>query len=133
MQTLYQVQLFSLYVAWLGLTAGIVSGVVMGLFFLKEDWLGGYNSHPRRLIRLGHISFFGLAFLNLAFAGTLTIVPFAIGPAWIIGLCLAAGAITMPLCCLLCAWRKRLHVFFPIPVASLLVAVTLIFQAWPQS
>src|ERR1700760_912284 len=133
MQSLYQLQLFSLHVGWLSLAGGIVSGALIGLFFLKEDWLGGYGSHRRRLLRLGHISFFGLAFLNLAYAGTAAVVPFGPKAAWTIALCLAAGAITMPVCCLLCAWRKSLRLFFPIPVASLLTAVTLILMAWPKS
>ena len=133
MHTVHQLQLFSLYVGWLSLTGGIVSGALMGLFFLRENWLGGYGSHQRRLIRLAHISFFGLAFLNLAFAGTVGVVPFGERLASIISLCLAIGAVTMPLCCILCAWKKSLRVFFPIPVGSLLVAVALILGTWPHS
>lgn len=133
MQTLYQLQLFSLHIAWLGLAAGIVSGALVGVFFLKENWLGGYGSQTRRLLRLAHISFFGLAFLNLAFAGTVAVVPFGPRPAWTIAVCLAVGTFTMPVCCLLCAWRKWLRVFFPIPVASLLIAVALVLRNWPRS
>ena len=33
----------------------------------REDWLGGYGSFKRRLYRLAHISFFGLAIVNLMF------------------------------------------------------------------
>ena len=132
MQTLYQLQLFSLHFGWLGLAAGIASGAFMGPFFLRENWLGGYGSHPRRLLRLGHISFFGLAFLNLAFAGTVGLVPFGSRTAWCIGLCLAAGALTMPICCVLCAWRRSFRLLFPIPVTSLIVAISLILIRWPN-
>jgi len=56
---------WNLLAGWIATLAGIVSGAVMGLFFLREEWLGGYSSHPRRLLRLGHISFFGLGFTNV--------------------------------------------------------------------
>lgn len=50
--------------------AGALSGAIVGLFFYRDEWMGGYNSWRRRLTRLGHISFFGLGFLNLIFAAT---------------------------------------------------------------
>ena len=52
--------------AWIGFLLGAISGAIPGLFFHKADWLGGYTSWPRRLVRLAHISFFGIGFLNLA-------------------------------------------------------------------
>ena len=54
--------------AWLGVLAGVLTGVASGLFFHREEWLGGYGSWPRRMMRLGHISFFGLGFLNMMLA-----------------------------------------------------------------
>ena len=131
MQTLYQLQMFSLHVAWISVGAGMVTGAISGLLFFRENWLGGYGSHPRRLLRLGHISLFGLGFLNLAFAGTAAIVPFSGKIAWSIALSLAAGTVLMPTCCVLCAWRKRLGVLFPLPVSLLLAAVTLVLRNWP--
>ena len=55
---------------WLGMLAGVLSGAIFGLMFHRDDWMGGYASYRRRLTRLGHISFFGLGFLNLIFAAT---------------------------------------------------------------
>ena len=55
---------------WVGMLAGVLTGAFIGLFFHRDGWMGGYSSHPRRLTRLGHISFFGLGFLNLIFAAT---------------------------------------------------------------
>ena len=40
---------------WLGMLLGVVSGAVIGLFFHREDWMGGYQSCRRRLSRLRHI------------------------------------------------------------------------------
>ena len=50
----------NLVLGWLWIALGFASGAVLGLWFHKEQWLGGYASWMRRLYRLGHISFFGL-------------------------------------------------------------------------
>jgi hypothetical protein len=55
---------------WIGICLGVFTGALFGPLFHKEDWLEGYSSWPRRMLRLGHISFFGLAFLNFMFALT---------------------------------------------------------------
>ena len=57
-----------LKLAWTGMLLGVVSGAVIGLCFAREDWMGGYSGWRRRLTRLGHISFFGLGFVNFFFA-----------------------------------------------------------------
>ncbi|HYA47610.1 MAG TPA: hypothetical protein VEF92_08675 [Burkholderiales bacterium] len=111
----------NVWAAWISILLGMLSGTVQGLYFYREDWLGGYGSWARRLMRLGHISFFGVAFLNLAYAdsvrlfGAATHVPLA--SALLIG-----GAALMPLACYLAAWRKPLRHLFPLPVLCLLGA-----------
>jgi hypothetical protein len=55
----------NLLVAWLWILLGFVSGMLLGLFFHHEKWLGGYASFKRRLYRFAHISFFGLGAVNL--------------------------------------------------------------------
>ena len=57
----------NLLLAWAGIVLGFASGFVLGLCFHQEDWLGGYSSFKRRLYRLAHISFFGLAMMNFLF------------------------------------------------------------------
>jgi len=121
MVTTTQLHLWS---AWSGVLAGMVSGAAMGLLFHHDDWLGGYNSWPRRMLRLGHISFFGIAFLNFAFAATVLVSAQA-QLAWTSPL-LIAGAILMPSVCALAAWKKPLRHLFPVPVVCLAGAVTLI-------
>ena len=59
--------LIHLILAWLWIVLGFVAGFVLGLFFDREEWLGGYGSFRRRLYRLGHISLFGLGMINLMF------------------------------------------------------------------
>ncbi len=58
--------------AWILILLGMVSGAVLGWRFQEEGFLGGYTSRRRRLLRLGHISFFGLGAINLFFAQSLT-------------------------------------------------------------
>lgn len=125
---MYNIQICSLHLlaAWIGFLCGILSGAFSGLFFHREDWLGGYGSYPRRLVRLGHISFFGIGFLNALFALTVSIDQTPQLASHLASIGLLAGAITMPLCCFASAWRKSLRILFPIPVASLLGSVALV-------
>lgn len=119
-----------LKIGWLWMLAGFLSGALMGPFFKRPDWLGGYGALPRRMVRLCHISFFGLGWLNLMFAFSL---PFldetSPGRLNIAGIGFVVGAVTMPLCCLLLARFPRWNpvALFTPPVASLLVAGSITF------
>ncbi|HTV13855.1 MAG TPA: hypothetical protein VME68_04010 [Acidobacteriaceae bacterium] len=108
---------------WLGRLAGVISGAVIGLFFHREDWMGGYASYRRRLTRLGHISFFGLGFLNLLFAATARDLALAGNALWVASWGLLLGAVTMPVCCFLAAWRKPWRRLFPLPVLSVTTGI----------
>jgi hypothetical protein len=121
--------------AWTGILAGMLTGAALGLFFHREEWLGGYGTWRRRLLRLGHISLFGLALVNLAFAGTAylggwsaagTGIPAAAAAASPL---LLAGAVLMPSVCALAAWRKPLRHLFFLPVGSLVGAAALTLLA----
>lgn len=117
----------NLWAAWIGIIAGMLSGAALGLFFHEESWLGGYGSWPRRLLRLGHISFFGVAFLNLAFSVTVRLageVPGQRVVSWL----LVAGAVLMPTVCVLAAWKKPLRHLFFLPVLALLGAAAVIIN-----
>jgi len=110
--------------AWVGILLGFVSGALLGLGFRREEWLGGYSSFRRRLYRLGHISFFGLALLNLMFyfsVSALDLDGASAGVQWAARGFLV-GAITMPCCCLWVAHVPRAHAAFAVPVVSLLTA-----------
>ncbi len=60
--------LVNLYAGWIAILVGLVAGASIGLFFHREEWLGGYDSWRRRMLRLAHISLVGTGLLNLAFA-----------------------------------------------------------------
>ena len=114
----------NLYAAWIGLLLGSLSGVISGLFFHNESWLGGYATWPRRLIRLGHISLFGLAFINLAFFLTAQVLDIESG---LISsaIFLFIGAATMPTVCYLAAFRKPFRHLFFVPVLSVTLGIAL--------
>ncbi|MEO7298962.1 MAG: hypothetical protein ABI042_10355 [Verrucomicrobiota bacterium] len=115
---------FNLILAWLGILLGFGSGFLLGLGFDKEKWLGSYTSWKRRLYRLGHISFFGLALMNLAFYFTAKNFSRASSGAAIASLGFAIGAISMPVCCLLMAHKPKWRAVFLVPVLSLITAAT---------
>ena len=126
--------IWMLKAVWIGMLLGVVSGAVIGLSFHNEKWMGGYGSFRRRLTRLGHISFFGLALVNMSFAGTHYMVK--LDPSWahIAGICFVIGAASMPTCCFLTAWRKHpFRHFFFIPVGSVLLGIIFTFIGWPQT
>ena len=118
--------------AWISMAVGCVWGAVLGLFFHRSEWLGGYSSFPRRLLRLGHIACFGLALLNIAFAATVH-GGFVSGSAIEFGShCLLLALITMPLVCALTAWHANLRHFFFIPVLSTVLGIFTVLISLPH-
>lgn len=120
----------NLVAGWIAFLVGAVSGALLGLSFHREDWLGGYGSWRRRLLRLGHIACFGMGFLNVMFALSVQARPLGEPWAqwaswgWLVAL------VSMPLCCALAAWRKPLRHLFPIPVIATLVGIGALLVGW---
>ena len=106
--------------AWIGFLCGCISGAIPGLFFHKKEWLGGYSSWPRRLIRLAHISFFGLGFLNLGFGLTAKALDIESSPAFAL---MITGAISMPLICYASAYKTAYRHLFFIPAGSVTLSI----------
>lgn len=117
---------FSLLVGWAGFLGGVLSGAVMGLLFHREDWLGGYGSRERRMVRLGHISFFGIGLINLFYALSLEPLGIPPEPASLGSVALLVALVAMPLNCFLCAWRKPFRHLFFLPVLSAAVGIIVI-------
>lgn len=112
----------NLYAAWICFLFGALAGATSGLFFHGEYWLGGYTDWRRRMVRLGHISFFGIGLLNLAFALTAESVGLTSGlelPAYL----LIIGAVAMPVVCYLSAFRDAFRHLFFIPAGAVTVAI----------
>jgi hypothetical protein len=112
-----------LVTGWSGMLGGVVSGAALGLFFHREDWMGGYASLRRRLARLGHISFFGLGFLNLLLAFTNQLVALPARAASIAAGAMIVGAVAMPTCCFLAAWRPSFRHLFAVPVVGVFTGI----------
>jgi hypothetical protein len=118
---------WNLWAGWVAALAGVISGAVIGLFFQREEWLGGYASYRRRLLRLGHISFFGLGFSNILFGLTVRVLGTVPGIAVVL---MIASVVTMPICCFLTAWRTQLRVLFPLPVVSAAAGILMLLMNW---
>lgn len=115
---------------WFWITIGFAAGATLGMKFERDDWLGGYESLRRRLVRLAHIAFIALGAINVLFGLSVDRLDFTVGGfelaswAWLI------GAVAMPLCCYLMAWRPTLKPIFGLPVAALITAgVTTVIAA----
>lgn len=119
----------NLSLAWLWLLLGFVTGMVLGMFFHDEKWLGGYASHRRRMYRLGHISFFGLGTINLLFYFTAGLFATAHSLLAIASGAFIVGALTMPVCCAIMAHYPKAHLIFTIPVLSLIAGGILTLAA----
>jgi len=104
---------------WIWVLGGMLSGLALGLRFHEDAWLGGYASLPRRMVRLGHISFLGLGFTNILFALSAPRIHLPPGLLLLAARALLLGGITMPVSCALMAWRRGMIPVFAVPVVSL--------------
>jgi len=120
----------SIVVGWITMVGGVISGSIIGLLFHRDDWLGGYNSFRRRLVRLAHIAFFGIGFLNILFGLTATALSLDAGVVRIGSTALMIAAITMPGNCLLTAWRAPFRHLFFIPVLAVTVGILSVLVGW---
>ena len=106
------------YAGWGLILAAFATGAVVGLFFYREDFMGGYASWRRRMARLGHIALAALGILNMVYA----LAPIPATGSWQAqgaGAGLIVGGIAMPVVCFLSAWRMNWRHAFVIPVAAL--------------
>lgn len=120
----------NILVGWVAMLSGVISGAAIGLFFHIDTWAGGYASFRRRMLRLAHISFFGLGFINLMYGLTLLAIPLPRPLSTVGSLGLIVGVITMPLCCYLTAWKTGFRHLFPVPVLGVATGIIAILYGW---
>ena len=106
---------------------GVISGALVGLFFYKEEFMGGYNSFRRRLTRLGHISFFGIGILNILFSLSTQNIEMSDNLEYASYALVIAG-ITMPLVCFLTAFKLPFRHLFFIPVIATFIGISLFIK-----
>lgn len=113
--------MLNLAFGWVWITMGFLSGALLGIGFQRDDFMGGYDSWPRRLARLGHIAFFGTGFLNVLLGLTLLGLGDRAGSlTWNLAQGgLVVGAIAMPVCCFIAAMSKKAKPIFVVPVVAL--------------
>ena len=119
---------WNMLAGWAGMIFGLLSGAVIGLHFHRESFAGGYSGFRRRMMRLGHIAFFGLGIINVIFSLTLTASDISLSYPSVASLCLIAGAILMPLVCFLTAWRTPFRHLFAVPVVFVATAIVLLME-----
>jgi hypothetical protein len=113
---------------WTGMFFGLLAGASIGLFFHQENFAGGYASFRRRLMRLGHIAFFGLGILNVLYALTLDFLSVELRFPELASLSLIAGAAAMPLVCFLSAWKMPFRHLFAVPVIFVAISLVLLIE-----
>jgi hypothetical protein len=118
-----------LVAGWSAILFSFLTGAVVGLFFHGEDWAGGYSSFRRRMLRLAHISFFGLGTINILFGLTLGTLDLVIQFQTLTSAGLIVAVITMPACCFLAAWKRPFRLLFPIPVTAALLGILPLLSA----
>lgn len=107
---------------WLLVLAAFITGALIGLAFHRDDFLGGYGSFRRRLLRLGHIALAALGMMNVIFSLSPWPPP-GTGYAAAASLSFVTGGVAMPAACFLTAWHPAFRHVFAIPVAALVLAV----------
>jgi hypothetical protein len=109
-------------VGWWLILLAFVTGAVIGMCFHREDFMGGYASFQRRIVRLGHIALAALGMLNVLFS----LSPLPAAGTWqanASSLAFIIGAVAMPTICFLTGWKAKCRHLFFIPVVSLTAAV----------
>ena len=113
---------------WSLILLSVLMGLVMGIRFQNESWLGGYTSLQRRMVRLAHIALAALGIVNIEFGRTvqqLTLEGRANGPIRFAGAAFMVAGVSMPACCLVIAGKARRFEMFAVPVGALLIALLL--------
>lgn len=110
---------------WIFVLGGLVMGLVMGLKFQREDWLGGYSAFPRRMVRLAHVALVALGMLNIQYAQSATRLHLSPRLESVASLAFIAAALLMPACCLWMAARRRHFEIFAAPIVCLATGLVL--------
>jgi len=110
------------YFGWGMVLTAFLTGALLGLYFYREDFLGGYASFRRRIFRLGHIALAALGMINVLYG----LSPQASEPSLrtrVASIGFIIGGVTMPAVCFLSSWRVGFRYLFFIPVCALVIGV----------
>ena len=125
------VHIHNWYFGWALVLSGFLSGAAIGLFFHRPDFLGGYDSFRRRLVRLGHIAQVALGLLNVLYGISLWPAE-SLWQAQAASWCFMIGGVSMPAVCFLTAWKEPFRRLFAIPVAALVLGAFFTLRGGPS-
>ena len=117
-------------IAWCSILAGALGGMLMGLWsfdgpFPTPEWIGEYDSLPRRFLRLAHVAMFALGVLHMLVARQITMVPLHSVLDRIGLYAMAVGNVLMPTVLIAAALWEPLKYLTPIPTVAVTTAVTI--------
>ncbi len=123
-------------IGFTSLALGALSGLILGLWSFDGPvpapaLLDDYASTSRRLVRLGHIAFFGLGILNILTARELA--GFDLRPAILrlTARSMNAGNLLLPAVLFAAGFHAPLKYLLPLPAMSIFVALSLAaYGAW---
>ena len=110
---------------WTCILASVVMGLWMGISFQRENWLGGYGTLARRMVRLAHIALAALGIVNMEFGRSVGELALSNELIHVVSVAFIVAGVSMPACCLLIAKNCRRFGIFAVPVGSLVVALLL--------
>jgi len=117
-------------IGWTSTAVGAATGLILGLWSFDGPvavpaWLGEYGDTSRRLVRLGHIAWFGLGILNILLARELPALALTARTQRIASLAMNLGNVFLPLTLFAAAIYQPLKYLMPWPALSVLVALVL--------
>lgn len=120
-------------IALTSMALGALSGMLIGLWSFGgpapvPDAIGDYGDLPRRLLRLGHIAFFGLAFLNLILARQVPSLPLGVKAMRGALGCMNFGNVALPAALIAAAFWEPLKYLTAPPAFA--VTLALCIAAW---
>ena len=110
---------------WFLILAGVLMGSYMGIKFQREDWLGGYFSLPRRMVRLAHVALVALGMLNILFARSLESLKLSPPLETVASWTLMVAAFLMPASCICISLGSRRFEMFAAPIICLVTGLIL--------
>jgi len=125
-------------IGWASMVFGAGSGLLLGLWSFDGPvptpaWLGDYGDTGRRLVRLGHIAFFGLGILNVLIARELPRLALDKALRCITSRAMNFGNIFLPLTLFAAGVYHPLKYLMPFPAISIFVALCLVAYGTWQS
>jgi uncharacterized protein YneF (UPF0154 family) len=114
---------------WIWILMGIVAGMILGMFvfngpIMLSSEMMDYTSMTRRMLRLGHIAFFGLGIINWMYGMTCEYLKLRSSnlTSWLF----IFGAVAMPLTLFFSAFFEPFKYAMAIPAVSIFAAVVLL-------